>query len=350
VLTLPSRTEYLRRLLASLDASVGTRPAEVSVLCNTTDGLPSAAIQAELRREAGGLPVTFSATPVTPSIADGRNRLLAQCRTPLICFLDDDVTVHGDVLDTLEATLAAQPLALVGLRSYDDDTDVQHKPRESTPYHEDGALRYMPVHGLLCAGYTDTLRRAGGFNERRRFWGEWTELNLRLWRLGLPTGYAMDGAFLRHWTSAPDSPTRNRPGRERDVVWGLLCTALEYDASAGAPGSDAFWHLIETRYLPYAFGADLAPARVLASALELLPALVEAWPGISRDRALAMRHPFQFRPFHRLDAHDVSRVLVRARRLLFEERERWRSAPRRLPRDGRVRLRARAGLALRRDP
>ncbi|HEX5632299.1 MAG TPA: glycosyltransferase, partial [Gemmatimonadales bacterium] len=257
VLTLPSRTEYLRRLLASLDASVGTRPAEVSVLCNTTDGLPPAEIQARLRREAGGLPVTFAATPGKPSIADGRNRLLAQCRTPLVCYLDDDVTVHGDLLDTLEAALAAQPLALVGLRSYDNDTDVQHKPRESTPYHEDGALRYMPVHGLLCAGYTDTLRRAGGFNERRRFWGEWTELNLRLWRLGLPTGYAMEGAHLRHWTSAPDSPTRNRPGRERDVVWGLLCTALEYDAAAGAPGSDAFWHLIETRYLPYAFGADL---------------------------------------------------------------------------------------------
>jgi hypothetical protein len=336
VLTLPSRVEYLGRLLASLEEVVGTVPAEVHVLYNHADGTPSASVQAELRRLAGGLPLRVEGARGSPTIAAGRNHLLAACRTPLICFLDDDVTLHGDVLPTLERALGAHPLALVGLRSLENDTDRAHKPRESTPYHEDGALRFMPVHGLLCAGYAATLRAVGGFNVRRRFWGEWTELNLRLWRLGLPTGYAMAGAHLRHWTSAPDSPTRNRPGRERDVLWGLICTALEYDAGAGTPGSDAFWDLVASRYLPYAFGADLAPARVLASVVELLPALATEWEDIARDRVAAARHPFHFHPFHRLDADDVRRVLRHAHRLLRRERARWR--PPRHRADGRSRV------------
>ncbi len=72
--------------------------------------------------------------------------------------------------------------------------------------------------------------RIGGFNPRRQFRGKWMELNLRMLRHGFPTGYAINGAFLRHWYEAPESPTRNMAGREQHVLRGLICTGLEYDA------------------------------------------------------------------------------------------------------------------------
>lgn len=329
ILTIPARAAYLERLLASLAESVEPSAASVQVLYNARGPLPPDTVLDQLREAAGSLALDFAGNERDPTIPGGRNALLERCRSPLVAFLDDDITVHGDVLGTLESALAAHPLALVGLRSYENDGDRLHKPRESTPGHQEGAIRFMPVHGLLCAGYADVLHDLGGFNPRRRFWGEWTELNLRLWRHGLPTGYAMEGAYLRHWMSAPESPTRNRPGRDRDVLWGLICTALEYDAGVDTPGSDAFWELISTRYLPYAFGPDLAPAAVLAKAVELMPALAVEWRAIRRERSRASRHPFQFRPFHRIEPMDVALVRAWAEGELRGPRRRWSALPHR---------------------
>lgn len=316
ILTLPSREEYLGRLIASLAATVDASCAEILVLRNDGTEPLSAEAQVHLRTLAGALPVRFLAGDADPTITKGRNALLAACETPRICYLDDDVTVHGDLLGSLDAALAAEPLALVGLPSYENDSDRRHKPRPDTPSVDQGKVRWMPVHGLLCAGYTEILRQAGGFRERRRFWGEWTELNLRLWRLGLPTGYWLNGAHLRHWTAAPDSPTRNRARKERDIVWGLLCTALEYDAGSDTPGSEAFWQLISTRYLPYAFGRGLSAERVFAVMVELLPSFGAEWTGIQADREVAHCHPFDFRPFQPLSAAQVAGVRRYARRAL----------------------------------
>jgi hypothetical protein len=316
ILTLPSREDYLGRLLQSLAATVD--PSRVEVLVLRNDGLEPLAADARARLEAlaGALPLRFLPGYADPTIARGRNVLLAASRCAHICYLDDDVTVHGDLLRSLDDALAAEPLALVGLPSFENGSDRPHKPRPDTPAVAQPSVRWMPVHGLLCAGYTETLRQAGGFRERRRFWGEWTELNLRLWRMGLPTGYWLKGAHLRHWMAAPDSPTRNRARKERDIVWGLLCTALEYDAGADAPGSEAFWRLIASRYLPYAFGRGLSAERVLAVTVELLPSLGAEWRGIEADRKRARRHPFDFRPFQPLSLRQVASVRRYARRAL----------------------------------
>jgi hypothetical protein len=316
ILTLPSREEYLGRLVQSLAATVDPARAEVLILRN--DGLEPLAADARARLEAlaGALPLRFLAGHADPTITRGRNALLAACRTARICYLDDDVTVHGDLLRSLDDALAAEPLALVGLPSFENDSDRLHKPRPDTPAVAQASVRWMPVHGLLCAGYTEVFRDAGGFRERRRFWGEWTELNIRLWRMGLPTGYWMGGAHLRHWTAAPDSPTRNRARKEHDIVWGLLCTALEYDAGVGTPGSEAFWQLIATRYLPYAFGRGLSAERVFAVTVELLPKLGAEWRSIEADRKRAQRHPFDFRPFQPLTMRQVASVRRYARRAL----------------------------------
>jgi hypothetical protein len=316
ILTLPSREEYLGRLIESLAAGVDASRAEILILRNDGTEPLSAEAQEQLQARAGAMPVRFLAGDVDPTITKGRNALLAACGTPRICYLDDDVTVHGDLLGSLDAALAAEPLALVGLPSYENDSDRLHKPRLDTPAVDQGKVRWMPVHGLLCAGYTEVLRQAGGFRERRRFWGEWTELNLRLWRLGLPTGYWLNGAHLRHWTAAPDSPTRNRARKEHDIVWGLLCTALEYDAGSDTPGSEAFWQLISTRYLPYAFGRGLSAERVFAVMVELLPNFGAEWTGIEADREVARCHPFDFRPFQPLSPAQVAGVRRYARRAL----------------------------------
>ena len=325
ILTLPSREAYLGQLVQSLAAAVDPARTELLILHN--DGCEAVAddARARLEAQAGPVAVRFLRGHAEPTITRGRNALLAACRTGRIAFIDDDVTVHGDVLGSLEAAFAAEPLALVGLPSLQNDGDTPDKPRPDTPAVEHGPVRWMPVHGLLCAGYTAVLRRAGGFRERRRFWGEWTELNLRLWRLGLPTGFWLGGAHLRHWTAAPDSPTRNRARKERDIVWGLLCTALEYDAGVDAPGSEAFWRLISTRYLPYAFGRGLSAERVFAVMVELLPEFGAAWHGIQADRELARHHPFDFRPFQPLTEALVAGVRRHARRAL----RRVRVVPRR---------------------
>jgi len=173
---------------------------------------------------------------------------------------------------------------------------------------------------MLAASWTNLLRDLGGFNRRRRFWGEWTELNLRCWRHGLPTAYLMDGPKLRHWEDAPDSPTRNMDGRELHVLWGIICTALEYDAVNVSEATEAFWQLVEERYLSYSFGEELTPRTVLQATLSLMPELSASWSEITAFRELTRQHPFQFAPFRAFGRTDLDRVLPTARRRIADYR------------------------------
>jgi len=170
----------------------------------------------------------------------------------------------------------------------------------------------MSVQGMLVAGYRRLIQDIGGFNPRRTFWGEWTELNLRMLRNGFPTAYAMDAGYLRHWHGAPESPTRNKVGRQDHVLWGLLCTALEYDAIGIRPDTEKFWNLVERRYLAYSFGEAASPSDLLGSVLRLVPRLAVEWPHIADFREIARKHPFQFAPFHEITPADVARVITYA--------------------------------------
>jgi len=122
----------------------------------------------------------------------------------------------------------------------------------------------------------------------------------------------MDGSYLRHWHGAPESPTRNKPGRQDHVLWGLLCTALEYDAIALRPDTERFWELVEQRYLAYSFGDSVGPKELLHSVLRLVPRLAVEWPHIAEFRETARNHPFQFAPFHSITERDVAEVLAYA--------------------------------------
>jgi hypothetical protein len=320
VLTIPGREAHLQRLLQSLAHESSSR-AVIHLVYNRSIRADLADVERQLRSWAPGRHVEVFFNNGDPTISGGRNFQLNLVKTPLVCFIDDDVTVEGPVLSSLEQALREQPAALLGLRSYNGDSDVLFKPRDSTPHIAERDFRWSVVQGMLAAGYTNLLRDIGGFNVRRRFWGEWTELNLRLWRLGLPTGYQMTGPFLRHWEDAPDSPTRNLAGRERHVLWGIICTALEYDAVDVNEATEAFWQLVEERYLSYSFGSELSPRTVLQSTLSLMPDLSAAWLEIAAFREQTRKHPFPFAPFHAFSQEDLSRIMPTARRVIGRHRE-----------------------------
>jgi len=248
-------------------------------------------------------------------------------KSPLVCFVDDDVTVHGDAFLTIEEAMQRVPAGLFGLRSYREDTEELFKPRDGPSHVITGEFRYQSVQGMLVASYTNLLQDVGGFNPRRRFWGEWTELNLRIWRSGFPTGHVMTGGYLRHWENAPDSPTRNMDGRAKHVLWGLICTALEYDAVDMSHATETFWRLVQDRYLAYSFGEELSHQELLRATLELVPDLSAEWAAITAFRDEVAKHPFDFKPFQPLTEKDLQRVLPSARRKL--RRYRWLAWPRR---------------------
>ncbi|MBL8958845.1 MAG: glycosyltransferase family 2 protein [Gemmatimonadetes bacterium] len=312
ILTIPGREEWLGRLVESLMAARVDRRARLGIVFNRDVREDPAEVERQLRRTCGRAPIDVSFNMTAPTIASGRQAQLNACRTERIAFVDDDVTVHGDLLDALDDALARAPLALVGIPSFVNDTAVPFKPRDTTPGVTRGDVRYMTVQGMLAAGYRRLLLDVGGFNQRRRFWGEWTELNLRLWRLGYPTGYVMDGPYLRHWERAPDSPTRNRAGREMDILWGLICTALEFDADTITDDTASFWKLVEQRYLAYAFGPALNPQVLLSATLQLAPQLSAEWAQIMACRDLRRRDPFPFAPFQVMTEGDVAEVCARA--------------------------------------
>lgn len=320
MLTIPAREQYLANLLSSIAALPTRARCEIVVVYNAATKEEHSAIEQRICAMAPMLPIRVYLNSTDPTIGGGRRLQLSVCRTPLVAFVDDDLTLHGDVLGTIESALSSRPLGIVGLPSFNEDTAERFKPRESTPYVNLEGIRYMPVQGMLVAGYRRLFSDIGGFNPRRQFWGEWTELNLRMWRHGFPTGYAMDGAFLRHWHKAPESPTRNMAGREQHVLWGLICTALEYDAVSINEATEAFWRLAQDRYLAYSFGEQPTPQRLLASVLELMPRLSSEFPAIHAFAQTARKHPFQFKPFEPFTVDQVRTVLAHAEQAVYAYR------------------------------
>lgn len=314
VLTIPQREEFLGRLFEGLREVKWRRPWELLVVYNWDTDEEPYAVERRLRKLAKKLPLSVHFNTRKPTIAGGRTQQLALCKSPLICFLDDDLTLHGDLFDAIEDRLRSLPLGIVGIPSLVEGTNKLFKPRRSTPHVDAHGVRFMSIQGMLVAGYRRLFQDIGGFNQRREFWGEWTEMNLRMWRNGFPTGYAMDAGYLRHWHGAPESPTRNKPGRQDHVLWGLLSTALEYDAIALRPDTETFWKLVEERYLAYSFGDGVGPRELLGAVLRLVPRIALEWPHIAEFRELARKHPFQFAPFHDITRDDLDDVMEYAER------------------------------------
>ncbi|MCU0646734.1 MAG: glycosyltransferase family 2 protein [Gemmatimonadaceae bacterium] len=307
VLTVPGRERYLDRLAESVRALPSRDGVELLVVHNAATEIDLRQLERRLRAKSG-LRCRAVANASEPTIAAGRRMQVAVSRTPLLCFLDDDCTVHGDIFAALERELQRMPVGALGLPSVDADTGEPFKPRTTTPSVEHDGLRFMPIQGMLVATYRRLLIDVGDFAKHRRYWGEWTELNTRLWRMGYATAYVMNAGQIRHWTRAPGSPTRDLTGRERNIVWGLLCTALEYDL-VQAPDDLAFWQLVQSRYLPYAYDRTPTGMDLLRTLGALAPQLAAEWGAIAAHAERARTHPFQFSPFHEWTETDVRLVL-----------------------------------------
>jgi hypothetical protein len=233
-----------------------------------------------------------------------------------MAFIDDDCTLHGDVFVALEKVFKEKIIAFLGLPSYQEDTEELFKPRNNTPHQEIDDLLYMPIQDMFVADYTNIFKMLGGFNLRRKFWGEWTEFNLRALRNGYPSAYLMDKGYIRHWHKAPESPTRNMSERELFVLWGLMCTAVEYKAINIDSATNTFWELVERRYLNYSFGNDLSYRQLFSSFLKLLPLLIDEWDKIQNFQKAVAKHRFKFAPFYNLSIEEYTEVLEYAEKLL----------------------------------
>ena len=100
-----------------------------------------------------------------------------------------------------------------------------------------------------------------------------------------------------------------------------MCTALEYEAVEPNAETMAFWDLVESRYIAYAFGPTAPMREVLQSALRLTPRLSSEYPAIAGFRDLVRQHPFPFMPFHRFTSDDVTQVLAHAEGRIAEYRD-----------------------------
>lgn len=319
ILTIPGREQYLSKLLQSINGYDVAEGLLITIVYNKkVESSQERIIEQKIIGASKKYPVEVYFNQVDTSIAGGRNFQLNISKSPLIVFIDDDVTIHGEIFPILLNRLQTTKLGMIGLPSYISDSDALFKPRTTTPFIIENEIRYMPVLGMFIVSYRKLLVEIGGFNTRRRYWGEWTELNLRMWRNGFPTGYIMDAGFLRHWEEAPDSPTRTLSGREKHVLWGLVCTALEYDAVDINQATEVFWQLIEERYLKYSFGDELSIKNLLQTMLELLPELSAEWSNIMNYKAITRQHPFQFMPFHSFSHSDLLMVIQYANKSIKE--------------------------------
>jgi len=103
VLTIPQREPYLERLFDSLRKLRLRRSRwELLLVYNWDTQEEPYAIERRLLKLGKGLPLMVNFNVRNPSIIGGRIQQLALCKSPLICFIDDDVTLHGDILDVLE--------------------------------------------------------------------------------------------------------------------------------------------------------------------------------------------------------------------------------------------------------
>jgi mycofactocin system glycosyltransferase len=206
--------------------------------------------------------------PVNRGPAAARNAGLAEVTTPLVAFVDSDVTLSPDWIDRLLPHFDDDRVALVaprvrsrtvtdGLRSR---YERRHGPLDlgdrPGPIRPGTRVSYVPSAAIVCR--TDAVRSIGGFDESLRF-GEDVDLVWRLggagfdlryepaveveheprgswgawWRQRIGYGSSAAPLHLRH----PGSVAPARIGRWSAVVWTLLLTGHPLAAATTAGAS-----------------------------------------------------------------------------------------------------------------
>lgn len=212
-----NRAGVVARAVHAAIAQARVHDAEVLVVDNaSTDD--TASIVAALARDHGRILRVVRESIVGLSAA--RNRALAEARSPIVAFLDDDAVPHPGWLAALIAAYASDEVACVGgpirlrftgspppwltsdfhaaLTAYDQGPD----PRR---LHDCPSWEYP--YGANVSFRVAAVRRVGGFatrfghRGRRQLQHEETDLCLRLDRAGADIRYAPD-AVVDHWVMA----------------------------------------------------------------------------------------------------------------------------------------------------
>lgn len=250
--------------------------------------------------------------------AAARNAGLATVTTPLVAFVDADVTVTDGWLEPLLCHFADPRVALVAPRvagaagaSWLDAYEQRHSPLD---LGDEGAriapgtrVSYVPAAALVCRA--EVLRELGGFDEAMRV-GEDVDLVWRLVAAGHRARYepasvvhhrarATVGALLRqrmgYGRSAAPLAVRH-PGALAPVrmsgwslaAWVLLAARRPWLAAATVAGTSAAL-VRKLRDVPPAESARLALLGHLAAGRQLAKAVTRVWWPVAVVLALCSR-------------------------------------------------------------
>jgi hypothetical protein len=111
-LTIPGRENYLRQLIQSLEATVIPGGARLVIVYNRAIRDELADVERSIRSWVSEIEVEVHFNNGDPTISGGRNYQLNLVNSPLVCFVDDDVTVHGDAFLTIEEAMQRYPRPL----------------------------------------------------------------------------------------------------------------------------------------------------------------------------------------------------------------------------------------------
>jgi GT2 family glycosyltransferase len=237
--------------------------------------------------------------------AAARNLGWKEATTPLLAYLDDDVTPVPGWLDAGLAALHSQPKAGViqGRTHVPDHVDLTHvaygPPNWEVLHMIEGPTPYFESCNIFFR--RQVMEETGGFDESISYWGEDTAAGWRVLQAGWERGFAYE-AEVTH------------PVDERGWGWFMRKAVLERNfvlLGVEYPGfrEDAFWR-------PWAFrreGAALVLAVVGAAVgLRFRPALLLALPYLWWRRP-SLRHPSFFRLCVQIPALDAARVAAHLR-------------------------------------
>ena len=229
------------------------------------------------------------------NISEGRNFLLNLTKTKFVLFIDDDVSFNCDVVKILENSLSKYPFALTGMKSYISSTNKVDKPKKNQyPYFEfNKDVVFGPVFGIIVGGYTKLIKKVGGFDKRRRNWGEWVDLNLRLLNKGFLVGHNINKGYVRHWL-APGSPTRDKEDRQYDIIKGIILTSFQYNLLSKP--NTPFWKIVFNRYLNYAYDSKVTKEKLFFDTLNVFRDLI-----INEEIPMKIDKTYKFSPYENID-------------------------------------------------
>ena len=265
-ITTRNRPESLQRCLASLRH---VRDVEaVFVFDDASDPAVTA------YQSLGSTPVRVIRDLAGVGYIAGRNRLVAEARTPYVLLLDDDaVVLSGEGIARACAVLEADP-RIGGVAFAQAEADGRPWPARMQPGRSD-----VPAVVPSFIGFAHLLRRdlflsLGGYRERLMFYGEEKDYCLRLMDAGYRVVFLPD-ALVAHIV---DPAGRSQSRYVRYVIRNDLLTSFHTEplalAIAGVP----------VRLWRYTRMARSVPGGDRGGLWWIMSDVWRAWPDIRRSR------------------------------------------------------------------